>query len=513
MDGPARVAAPLATPDRSGLRASVPEVAEVGFGVHGVTATTAEGSAGVVGEATATSGAVHGVVGVTHSATGAGGVFENAAGGPILSGMGAGGEVFTVGPTGTVTAPLFTGDGSGLSGVDWGSLANVPASFDDGVDDDTTYDAGTGLGLSGTTFRVTSVPMEMYIEKQRVAFAGAAEDPSIIIGRDGLPLIAFYDASSGDLEVVHCKDAVCSQVSQTTLDSAGIVGQHTDITLGRDGNALISYYDDTNNQLKLAHCQDVPCSAADLTVVDSDGDVGQYSSITTNSDGYAFIAYYDAAGALKATECKNLLCTLATTWTVDSGNVGEHASVTRGFSDYGWISYYDAGNDSLKLARCVNTRCTSPVLYTVDVDQAGPHNDVTIGPDGQPLIAYSVSLFSGQFRVAHCEAQTSCTSPTIDTVVSGTTWEGISIARGADGLPVMTATLPSTSLIWTFRCNDLACSNASIADDTVNNDAVDAAVTIGSDRLPIIAYTSDADGDLYIAHCSDVSCQPYLREP
>lgn len=38
--------------------------------------------------------------------------------------------------------------------VGWGDLSGVPAGFLDGVDDDTTYGAGTGLLLGGTTFSV-----------------------------------------------------------------------------------------------------------------------------------------------------------------------------------------------------------------------------------------------------------------------------------------------------------------------------------------------------------------------
>ncbi|HYN89411.1 MAG TPA: hypothetical protein VER55_12820, partial [Ardenticatenaceae bacterium] len=36
----------------------------------------------------------------------------------------------------------------------WGGLAGVPAGFADGVDNDTTYSAGTGLALEGTVLRL-----------------------------------------------------------------------------------------------------------------------------------------------------------------------------------------------------------------------------------------------------------------------------------------------------------------------------------------------------------------------
>ncbi len=45
---------------------------------------------------------------------------------------------------------------SGSAQVHWGNLTNVPAGFADGTDNDTIYSAGTGLDLSGTTFSVAT---------------------------------------------------------------------------------------------------------------------------------------------------------------------------------------------------------------------------------------------------------------------------------------------------------------------------------------------------------------------
>src|SRR5262249_53523552 len=42
----------------------------------------------------------------------------------------------------------------GQAWFSWTNLANIPAGFADGVDNDTTYSAGTGLGLVGTQFSV-----------------------------------------------------------------------------------------------------------------------------------------------------------------------------------------------------------------------------------------------------------------------------------------------------------------------------------------------------------------------
>ena len=44
-----------------------------------------------------------------------------------------------------------------VSGLDWNALGNVPGGFADGIDNDTTYTAGSGLALNGTAFSVSGV--------------------------------------------------------------------------------------------------------------------------------------------------------------------------------------------------------------------------------------------------------------------------------------------------------------------------------------------------------------------
>lgn len=56
---------------------------------------------------------------------------------------------------------------------DWSGIDNVPTGFADGVDDDTTYTAGTGLTLAGTTFAVDQATVEGWAES--VAYHTEAE--------------------------------------------------------------------------------------------------------------------------------------------------------------------------------------------------------------------------------------------------------------------------------------------------------------------------------------------------
>src|SRR4029077_11635051 len=91
---------------------------------------------------------------------------------------------------------------------------------------------------------------------------------SVTIGTDGLALISYYDATSGNLKVAHCSNSACTAATRTTVDRGGDVGQYSSVTIGTDGLGLISYYDATSGDLKVAHCSDLACAAATLTAVD-----------------------------------------------------------------------------------------------------------------------------------------------------------------------------------------------------------------------------------------------------
>ncbi len=125
-------------------------------------------------------------------------------------------------------APLAIND-SKISDVSWSKLTGVPAGFADGIDNDTTYSAGSGLSLSGTTFSLdTAFTNGLYVQK-----AG--------------------DTMTGSLTVSGANVSVT-----TTGDNAKLVSQNT------------ATDEATTNVPKL---QVLSSTSASLFAVDSEGDV------------------------------------------------------------------------------------------------------------------------------------------------------------------------------------------------------------------------------------------------
>jgi hypothetical protein len=234
------------------------------------------------------------------------------------------------------------------------------------------------------------------------------EYTSIVIGSDGLGLISYHNTASGDLQVAHCNNVVCSSVTTAFIDTgASTIGRFSSITIGGDGLGLISYLALPGYDLRVAHCNNVVCSSATLSTVDDFLEVGDYTSITVGSDGLGLISYYHAAAQdLKVAHCTNSLCSTSSSVHLDTvGVAGTSTSITMGRDGRGLISYSDFGNGNLKVAHCSNVPCNSAVTSTIaSAGVVGSHTSITIGTDGLGLISY-YDATNGDLMVAHLSGE------------------------------------------------------------------------------------------------------------
>jgi hypothetical protein len=150
-------------------------------------------------------------------------------------------------------------------------------------------------------------------------FDFAGDYPSIVIGVDGLPIIAYIHYDTGTLRVAHCNDVACqTPATKNTVDAVAgeFLGQYSSITIGADGLPIISYYASTRLALKVAHCNDLACAGQNetLTILDDPlfGGAGQYTAITIGADGLPIISYFGSSpffGTLRVAHCANAFCT------------------------------------------------------------------------------------------------------------------------------------------------------------------------------------------------------------
>jgi hypothetical protein len=374
------------------------------------------------------------------------------------------------------------------------------------------------FGVSGKPFPYS--PLRQANTNAALDTAGATgRNNSTTVGADGLGLISYYNATTGELKVAHCQSLQCSSAAIYVLDSTGNVGNTlstSSITLGADGLGLISYYDANNGDLRVAHCFNLECSTSTNSTVDSTGNIGQLASITTGPDGFGLIAYYDSTNSdLKVAHCSNATCTGSTPYVVDSvGNVGYSPSITLGSDGLGLISYYDGSAGNLKVAHCSNAECSTATTYTMaNTGGAGYYSSIAIGTDGLPLISH-YDLVNFDLKMTHCSNALCSASTTYTLDSTNVVGRYTSMTIGADGMGLISYEDFTNGTVKVAHCSDYLCSSATThaleyAGPPSNNLAIYSSATLGADGLPLIAYYDLTIGDLKVDHCAGSLCLNY----
>ena len=89
----------------------------------------------------------------------------------------------------------------------------------------------------------------------------AGYSSSLAIGADGLPVVSHLDASTHTLRVAHCGGVTCGGRNSTAVvdDPAAAVAGGTGLVIAPDGLPLIAFQNATTTTLRVARCGTRTC--------------------------------------------------------------------------------------------------------------------------------------------------------------------------------------------------------------------------------------------------------------
>jgi hypothetical protein len=298
------------------------------------------------------------------------------------------------------------------------------------------------------------------------------ESSSLSLDSVGRPVVGYYDPPAQALKVVHCNDLNCSGMDETPImpDTEGSSGGSPSLALDGLDRPVVSYYDASTGDLKVLHCNDVACAGGDdiARFVDIPGTTGYFTSLVLDSSGIPVVSYHDYTnGDLRVLRCGNANCSSpASITSPDStaADVGLYTSVSIDASRKPVIAYYDNTNDNLKILHCNDINCAGGDESPTTPDSTGDVGvDTSIALDsaGNPVVSYS-DVTNGTLKILHCN------DPNCDSAVNGpesvtSPVTGIGTGLGhhsslvldGSGRPVVAFHDRTTQDLRILHCNDL----------------------------------------------------------
>ena len=250
----------------------------------------------------------------------------------------------------------------------------------------------------------------------RVLHQAAGAYPSIAIGDDGRPRVAYY-LETGALQLATCADPLCCAnkpsgvcvASTATLASGPGMGKYPSLAICSGGRPCAAYQDSYAGHLMFVACADAACSSVGTPVtIDASGtQLGTYISMKVGVDGRPVMMYADErTGAIKVAACRSADCGQGapTISTIDHAGVGCYGefpeldiSRLTGFPILSYFNQTSTTSGGLRITQCGDADCSTAALRTSQTALTGKcgfgrDTSIAIGHDGSGAPAVFVSF-------------------------------------------------------------------------------------------------------------------------
>ena len=359
-----------------------------------------------------------------------------------------------------------------------------------------------------------------------------AGQPSVAIGADGLPVIA-YRTLGNKLRVAKCLNWDCTDVSRIDLSGGYFTTAHFSLAITPNGFPGIAFQDSVERRLDVVRCVTDDCTGGGhviFTIDPGPNDVGAYVDWAFGPDNRAAFAYRDfAEDSLLLARCTTPACGAVDIQTLAGGSdvrSGEFAAIAFGGRADPFVSAHWQNPDlidepeGVQAFDCSASPCDDTMqMIHYQNDPVGVGQDMAIGPDDRPVFSY-IDHTNDTLRYARCRDSDCSGLIDREVVDDGDLALGFddstSIGVRPDGHAVIAyqkdlSMIGGRTGLYVAECGNERCNSVNVERIELSGEGlitgIDADLAIDGEGAAIVAYFDQSALDIKLARCNRETCE------